>query len=487
MHNRTCPQCGRDLQVDLDQELCADCLLAVGMESLPAMDSPAKSDPFAPTHASDFKVGQSQNSEISIAELNQLIPHLEIEQLLGRGGMGAVYKATQKSLDRTVALKVINRELLSNDVLVDRFAREAKALARLHHPNIVGVFDFGNANGVCYLVMEYVDGTDLRQLLSTGEMQAQQALEIVPQICEALQYAHDQGIVHRDIKPENILVDRGGQVRIADFGLAKLLSEADGNQDNLTVTRQVMGTPKYMAPEQMEGAPEIDHRADIYSLGVVFYELLTGEIPLGRFAAPSEKAPVDNRYDDVVMRALEKELPNRYQHASDFGIDVERLADDVSPVSSVNEQRSAAEYAYVPDAQVLPEQPTSDYDLSSCRTHVRIVAGLNIFFSSIFLLIGAFLFFLLTGIGVASGDDEALKVLPTIGLALGAFMSILGLPGVIVGIGLWKFQNWARYGALILAFLNLLNVPVGTILAIYTGWALLQEDANLLFESPQRG
>jgi serine/threonine protein kinase len=183
-------------------------------------------------------------------------------------------------LDRTVALKILPPEVGSDPAFAERFTREAQALAKLTHPNIVMVFDFGETNGYYYFVMEYVDGINLRQSLQLGHVSAEEALAIIPQICDALQYAHDEGIVHRDIKPENVLLDRRGRVKIADFGLAKLVGATQSGL-SLTGTQQVMGTPHYMAPEQMERPATVDHRADIYSLGVVFYELLTGELPLG--------------------------------------------------------------------------------------------------------------------------------------------------------------------------------------------------------------
>ena len=173
--------------------------------------------------------------------------------------------------------------------------------------------------------MEFVDGVNLRQAIQAGGMDPKQALAIVPQICDALQFAHEEGVVHRDVKPENILIDKRGRVKIADFGLAKLLGQAPGDIA-LTATQQVMGTLRYMAPEQMEGTKGIDHRADIYSLGVVFYELLTGELPIGRFAPPSKKVEIDVRLDEVVLRALEKEPEQRYQHASEVKTDMETIA-----------------------------------------------------------------------------------------------------------------------------------------------------------------
>src|SRR5262249_12953133 len=151
---------------------------------------------------------------------------LEILELLGEGGMGAVYKARQRGLDRLVALKILPPRASQDPAFAERFTREAQALARLSHPNIVAVHDFGHAGGLYYFLMDYVDAVNRRQTLRAGQLQPEQALHIIPPLCEALQYAHDEGIVHRDIKPENILLDKKGRVKIADFGLARLLGQA---------------------------------------------------------------------------------------------------------------------------------------------------------------------------------------------------------------------------------------------------------------------
>ena len=253
-----------------------------------------------------------------------LFPDLEILELVGSGGMGVVYKARQKRLDRLVALKILSPKVAGDPAFAERFAREARAMAMLSHPHIVAVYDFGQTDGLYYFLMEYVDGLNLRQLLDSGKLAPAEALAIVPQICEALQFAHDHGIVHRDIKPENILLDKSGQVKIADFGLAKLMGRQTSDL-TLTGAGQVMGTPHYMAPEQTERPQEVDHRADIYSLGVVFYQMLTGELPLGRFAPPSKKVQIDVRLDEVVLRALEKEPELRYQQASQVKTHVETI------------------------------------------------------------------------------------------------------------------------------------------------------------------
>src|SRR5262249_2974880 len=222
------------------------------------------------------------------------------------------------------ALKVLPAEWGRDPAFAERFSREARTLARLNHPEIVCVHDFGEAGGHYFLLMEFVDGANLRQLLMTGRLQPRQALPIVAQISQALQYAHEQGVIHRDIKPENILLDKRGRVKIADFGLAKLLGRAR-NEYTLTGSRQVMGTIDYMAPEQRSKPQEVDHRADIYSLGVVFYEMLTGELPLGRFGAPSEKAGVGSRRREVIFRALEREPQRRYQRISAVKMDVDSI------------------------------------------------------------------------------------------------------------------------------------------------------------------
>jgi tRNA A-37 threonylcarbamoyl transferase component Bud32 len=313
---KSCPVCGAELSGDNPEGLCPQCLMqCVLSQSEHGLEDEEKIDrgtppnlPAAPTPA----------------ELAPHFPELEILELLGQGGMGAVYKARQRKLDRLVAVKVLPAEWCRDPAFAERFAREARALARLNHPQIVSVHDFGEASGHCFLIMEFVDGVNLRQLLTTGRLQPRQALPIVAQICDALQYAHEQGVIHRDIKPENILMDKVGRVKIADFGLAKLLRRSR-NDFTLTGSRQVMGTLDYMAPEQRTAPQEVDHRADIYSLGVVFYEMLTGELPLGRFARPSEKVAVDGRLDDVIFRALEREPDRRYQRISAVKLDVESI------------------------------------------------------------------------------------------------------------------------------------------------------------------
>jgi tRNA A-37 threonylcarbamoyl transferase component Bud32 len=253
----------------------------------------------------------------TLDEVSAAFPDLELVDLIGHGGMSAVFKARQPQLDRVIALKVLPKSLAETPGFNERFSREGRVLARLSHPNIVAVHDFGESGGFAYLIMEYVDGVNLRQAMRAGRFTPEQALQIIPAICDALQSAHSQGVLHRDIKPENILLDSRGRVKIADFGIAKILDEK-GDAMLLTQSGAKLGTAPYMAPEQIEKPSTVDHRADIYSLGVVFYEMLTGELPLGRFAAPSELAGVAGGMDVVVLRALEKERARRQQSAEEF-------------------------------------------------------------------------------------------------------------------------------------------------------------------------
>lgn len=303
-----CPQCGSLIPSEAIQGLCPRCVLQGATMGTDSGGRPIRSDP--PT----------------LEAIGVAFPQLEIQGLIGRGGMGFVYKARQPKLDRFVALKILPSELSAEPQFIGRFNREARALARLSHPNIVAVYDFGVNQGFCYLLMELVDGVNLRQAMKAGRFTPREALQIVPKICEALQFAHDQGVLHRDIKPENILLDAQGRVKIADFGIAKMAGD-EGFDVALTQSGARLGTPVYMAPEQIEKPGDVDHRADIYSLGVVFYELLTGELPLGRFAPPSAKSTYDDeRIDAIVMRALAKERELRQQSAGEVKTQVETVS-----------------------------------------------------------------------------------------------------------------------------------------------------------------
>jgi predicted Ser/Thr protein kinase len=309
MAETRCASCGKTVPAGAPLGLCPECVMKSGFNTGTAPGA-ATDRGFVPPALDDVR---------------RLFPQLEVLELIGRGGMGAVYKARQPNLDRLVALKILPAAVAGDPGFAERFNREARLLARLQHPRIVTIHDFGVAGGLHYLLMEYVDGPTLRQVQRSGRLAPAQALRIVPEICEALQFAHDRGVVHRDIKPENVLLDREGRVKITDFGIAKMIGP-DAETMALTGGVDVVGTPHYMAPEQIERPSDVDHRADIYSLGVVFYELLTGELPLGRFAAPSQRVQVDVRLDEVILRTLEKEPARRYQQVSDVKTRLDTIA-----------------------------------------------------------------------------------------------------------------------------------------------------------------
>jgi predicted Ser/Thr protein kinase len=300
MNSNSCPNCRAPIADDFPGDICPACaLLRVVNPTLPGQAIAA---------------GTPTLEEIAAA-----FPELEVLEQIGQGGMGTVFKARQPRLDRLVALKILAPALATQPGFSERFTREARALARLAHPHIVAVYDFGESGGFFFLTMEFVDGVNLRHAIRAGITPAQ-ALLLVPKVCEALQFAHDHGVLHRDIKPENILLDTRGNPKLADFGIAKI---GNDQTSGLTLSGAQLGTAAYMAPEQIEHPSTVDHRADIYSLGVVLYEMLTGELPLGRFPAPSEKTPVGSGVDDVVLRALEKQRERRQQSATEMKTQVE--------------------------------------------------------------------------------------------------------------------------------------------------------------------
>ncbi len=281
-------------------------------------------------------------------ELEPLLPGFQITGLLGRGGMGAVYRGVQQSLEREVAIKLLPPELSADPEFEARFKREAKSMAKLNHPNIVQIYDFGQTEEKHYFfVMEFVDGTDLHEFIRSGGLNSEGALNAVSQICDALQYAHEKGYVHRDIKPANIFLNTNGLIKVGDFGLAKLVEGAEDQMSatermGLTMTGLAMGTPHYIAPEQMAAEGSVDHRADIYSLGVMFYEMLTGEIPRGAVKPPSQRASakaLDVRIDGVVFRAMENEPEERYQSAAELRLDVDTIRTTPIPAGQSGEGR----------------------------------------------------------------------------------------------------------------------------------------------------
>jgi uncharacterized protein YndB with AHSA1/START domain/predicted Ser/Thr protein kinase len=307
-------------------------------------------------------------------ELNARIPNLEVTELLGHGGMGVVYKGHHPLLDRPVAIKVLRPDFQTDDDFQSRFLREARTLAKLRHPYIVTVYDLGRLDDLYYLVMEFVEGASLRERLVARSISERDALDFVPQIAEALQHSHETGVVHRDIKPENVLIDPRGRVRLVDFGLATLFGpQGSRNPDD----NRVAGTLGYMAPEQITMPEAVDHRADIYSTGVVFYEMLAGCLPKADRVPPSRKAASDPRLDPIVLRALERERELRYQEARLLHSEITALAR--TPATTIRlEQHILAPVEQVFDAWTDPRgmatwyAPSDDFGPTDVEVDVQV-------------------------------------------------------------------------------------------------------------------
>ncbi len=305
--------------------------------------------------------------------LETLLPQYEIERMLGRGGMGAVYKGRQLSLDRPVAVKILSSQLAGTDPsFVERFKNEARAMAKLSHPGIVAVYDFGEAaDGLLYIVMEFVEGTDVHAMIARqGRLHSEHAMAITAHVCDALAYAHERGIIHRDIKPANIMLRNDGVVKVADFGLAKFHAEGRETQ-GLTRSGVAMGTPHFVAPEALILGTTIDHRADIYAVGVMLYQMLTGKLPQGLFELPSLQIPgLDPRYDGIIGRALREDREVRYPSVQDMRRDLDAIL--TQPVVKVEAAGEKAPAALPPRSRRQPssgkpDRPAPDQPLPAPR------------------------------------------------------------------------------------------------------------------------
>lgn len=353
--SNSCPSCGATRDPRSGSALCPACLLAdaMGAESrLSGVDSLASEPSPARTSGGGSRAGWLPPDP---AQLAAELPGYEVIALLGRGGMGAVYKARQINLDRLVAIKILPAALEEDDEMgfVERFRQEARSMAKLSHPSIVAVHDFGQTpSGLLYFAMEFVEGMDIQQYakLSGGKLDPEHALAICAHVLDALAYAHSKGIVHRDIKPANVLIDTEGRVRVADFGLAKrIVGEGEDSSALQTMTGYAMGTPVYMAPESLEEGNKVDHRADLYAVGVMLYQLLTGKLPQGIFRLPSEENPaIDARFDRLIALAMESSPDHRYQDADSFRRGLDEILS--SPVTKAEVESQVAPMTLVREA-----------------------------------------------------------------------------------------------------------------------------------------
>jgi len=447
----TCPACGRKAAVaEAARDVVCDC----GRR-------------FDPT----------ERPTVADAFLGRELGGYRIEELIGSGAMGTVYKATQLSLNRPVAVKVLPPNVADDPQFVHRFHREAEILAALSHPNIVQVIDRGEALGRYFIVMEYVDGASLRELLRKGPVPPRDACRIVAQLLAALDYAHARNVVHRDIKPENVLVSRDGNVKIADFGVSRFLADEPGTR--LTRTHFVLGTYEYMAPEQRETAQEADGRSDIYATAVVLYEMLTGELPIGRFELPSRKLPhVDRRIDAIVERGLAKDPAKRYDRASAMAHDLLQVHATPAAPPGLEALRAAVtrlgERLRARTEPAPGPRPPASYELRlDLLLTVLAVTGIIL---------------AIVGFGLLVAEERFV-----LGLYDFPDRDYAGLIPALYGIVLWRVAERARrFGGgtrVLLLALAALLVPTlyGLPLAIWAWWALSAPDLRTYYDARARG
>ena len=304
----------------------------------------------------------------------QMLGPYRIISQVGQGGMATVYKAYQPSMDRNVAIKVLPGQLAESREFTARFQQEARIIARLEHPHILPVFDYGESGGVSYFVMRYLEAGTLKTKMEAGTLSWNEIDRLFTQLAEALGYAHSQGVIHRDLKPANALVDSQGNLFLTDFGIAKLLESAS---PRLTQTDAIMGTPAYISPEQAK-AVKVDQRSDIYSLGIILYEMVTGRVPfvadtplaviLKHVSDPlpppsAVKTDIPEAIERVILKALAKEPDDRYATAADFLAAWKRALEEKDTVRATPERilkpaSRAGMPASVPQTATTPRRPT---------------------------------------------------------------------------------------------------------------------------------
>jgi serine/threonine protein kinase len=327
---RVCPKCGWEIPADAPEGGCPGCLLESGLrlldeEAVAGADNPGQAG--TPARA-------ATGSKRLVKMLGELGDYELLEEV-GRGGQGVVFRARQKSLDRTVALKVISLGQWASEAHLKRFRREAGAAASLDHPSIVPIYEVGEREGSCYFSMKFVEGGQLDEVVRRTPLSIRQAAELIAKVARTVHYAHEHGILHRDIKPGNILLDKDGEPHLTDFGLARLLD----TQSSVTRTIEVLGTPSYMAPEQAAGNNiAISRNTDVYGLGAVLYQLLTGQPPFAggttyetirllRDTEPRQPRLLNRKIDrdlsTICLKCLEKDPKGRYSSALALAEDLE--------------------------------------------------------------------------------------------------------------------------------------------------------------------
>lgn len=270
-------------------------------------------------------------------ELNPYFPAFHVTDFIAQGGMGAVFKATQVSLDRPVAIKILPYELGLDIEFSSSFEAEAKAMAKLNHPNLVQVYDFGNIDGMLYIIMEFVPGRSLYDSAHKKSVNMSEAARLISAMCRGLDHAHKSGLIHRDIKPGNVLIDAHARPKIVDFGLARGL-------DDTHVGETIYGTRGYTAPEVLRNPSKIDQRVDIFSMGAMLYELLTGRLPPHPYIPASTISDSDGEFDTIILKALHPQRELRYPQASEMADELDYLAQRLDKVHTARVPLKRAEY-----------------------------------------------------------------------------------------------------------------------------------------------
>ncbi|WP_166831494.1 FHA domain-containing serine/threonine-protein kinase [Thalassoroseus pseudoceratinae] len=324
-----CPDCESELDLLQQNTEPTTCPFCGAIVTVASSDEAAPSDQESevPTLVND----QPKKAKESSVAIPNEIPGFELVRHVGRGGMGSVWEARQNILGRRVAIKVLAAKLAQSPHFQARFTREAQTLARLQHPGIVSIYDFILRDDYCCIVMEYVDGPNRQdpqtvfRLIRDQKLDPERTEGIILEVLDALAYAHEEGVVHRDIKPSNILITRFGRVKLVDFGIASIRKDND-DHTQLTQAGGPLGTLEYMSPEQIDNPTTAGHQSDLYSVGVVLYEMLTGQRPRGVFQWPSEIDPnLSPGWDDVVRTALQPSITDRYQNAAEMMAAIQTL------------------------------------------------------------------------------------------------------------------------------------------------------------------
>ncbi len=441
-----CPACGTGVLAlpDATAAVCARCKTAFSPWGLPTMPPPGSASAVTPPATGDSLVGTT----LGVRRLLRVI---------GKGGMGTVYEAEDPARGR-VAVKVLPPHLARDDGFVTRFRREAAVLAGLSHPNLVEVFERGQDGDRCYFVMEYVRGESLRKALERGPLPWRDALCITRDVLSGLGFAHGRGVVHRDLKPENVILEADGRARLLDFGLSRIVrGEAAEDLSRLTHTNVVLGTYEYMAPEQRLGSQLVDERSDLYALGVILYEMLTGSLPLGRFEPASVLRPgVPGSLDAVINRALAGTTQGRHPSAAAF-----REAIDAAEANPAAGPSGVGLPAAVPVGTV----PSSTRLTAAHKVlrHVEVLAACDRVFGMLLILFG----FGALGMTGTFFGNRSLAIWPWTGSASVLFV-IGGLLLLKQGHRMSAMRPGAREGQVTASiFLMVALPPIGTALGIY--------------------